>query len=173
MSGSNPGGRRRQLSLFVAGPHAAAIEHLRRTLDPVQAGLIPAHVTLCREDELTGDSMVDANLLRRVEAFGGGHLTLEFGRPEHFMGHGILLPCLAGHDGYYALREQVLGGAVTRRPSPHLTLAHPRNPRAPGNDLAAASGLPVPLPLSFAELQLIEQESGGPWCCLRTWSIPG
>ena len=43
---------RTQLSLFVPPAQSAQIETLRRLLDPIQAKLIPAHITLCREDEL-------------------------------------------------------------------------------------------------------------------------
>lgn len=40
------------LSRFVDGPVGDALNALRAALDPVQAGLIAAHVTVCREDEL-------------------------------------------------------------------------------------------------------------------------
>jgi hypothetical protein len=43
---------RRQLSLYVPEPIATRLEAVRRVLDPVQHALIPAHVTLCRDDEL-------------------------------------------------------------------------------------------------------------------------
>jgi|GEM_PF-3988953 len=44
--------KRRHLILFVPAGITASIEALRRFVDPVQHSLIPAHVTLCREDEL-------------------------------------------------------------------------------------------------------------------------
>ena len=44
-------GVRRQLTLFLAGEMAAAVEAVRRVVDPEQYRLIPAHVTLCREEE--------------------------------------------------------------------------------------------------------------------------
>ena len=40
-----------QLTLFVPPPNAELIESVRRLVDPIQHQLIPAHVTLCREDE--------------------------------------------------------------------------------------------------------------------------
>jgi 2'-5' RNA ligase len=48
--------------------------------------------------------------------------------------------------------------------APHVTLAHPRNPRAPGNSLALAlESLPAPLELRFDSLNLVEQRDGGSW----------
>ena len=48
--------------------------------------------------------------------------------------------------------------------APHITLAHPRNPRAPGNSLAAArAALPERLDLRFDSLNLVEQHNGGRW----------
>lgn len=54
---------RSQLSLFVppiiGGDTRVDIEAIRCIVDPVQHRLIPAHVTLCREDELTGIVLAD------------------------------------------------------------------------------------------------------------------
>jgi hypothetical protein len=43
--------KRRQASMFLTDQFQ--IEALRSRHNPVQARLIPAHVTLCREDEVT------------------------------------------------------------------------------------------------------------------------
>ena len=42
---------RRQLTLFLNEPKGN-IEKIRSEFNPVQFDLIPAHVTLCREDEI-------------------------------------------------------------------------------------------------------------------------
>ena len=55
-----------------------------------------------------------------------------------------------------------------RRASPHLTLAHPRNPVAAGNDLAAAAALRDGIVLRFDRAQRIEQVDGGAWRILET-----
>lgn len=55
---------RRQLTLFVAGGVAADIDNVRQRVDPVQFGLIAAHVTLCREDELA--ELSERELVRRL-----------------------------------------------------------------------------------------------------------
>lgn len=48
---ADPMSLREQLSLYVPPPIAAILEGVRRVVDPVQAALIRAHVTLCRESE--------------------------------------------------------------------------------------------------------------------------
>ncbi len=70
---------RRQLSLYVPRAEGALLEAVRRVLDPVQAGLIPAHVTLCREDELGQVSAMEIEARLRMAA--AEPVTLGFGRP--------------------------------------------------------------------------------------------
>jgi len=151
--------RRTQLSLYVPAGPAEALEAVRRLVDPVQSNLIPAHVTLCREDELGELSA----LSWRLGQLRAAPLTLRFGRPEVFFEHGLLLRCVEGEPAFRRLREEVLGSRDLGTLRPHLTLAHPRNPRAPGNSLAAAEGLPADLCITFPTLFLIEQVDGGPW----------
>lgn len=153
---------RAQLSLFVPPPAAVKLEAVRRLVDPVQAALIPAHVTLCREAELTG--ITPSLLQTRLATEGIAPITLHFGAAMRSEAHGILLRCVAGADAFTALRRVVLGSEGARVETPHLTLAHPRNPRAPGNDLAATRVIPAPLEISFCEVQWIEQDTpGAPW----------
>ncbi|MBI5168235.1 MAG: hypothetical protein HZA61_01980 [Candidatus Eisenbacteria bacterium] len=160
---------RRQLTLFVPRAEAAPIEALRSVLDPVQHALVAAHVTLCREDELA--SLADGVLEERLTAPGARAVTLAFSRAESFDGHGILLGAAAGLEDFHALRRHVLGRDGVRAHRPHLTLAHPRNPRAPGNDLALAHTLGDPLVVTFGTATLIEQQGGGPWRVLREWAL--
>ena len=97
---------RQQLTLFVTGPWCEHLEALRNELDPVQAGLIPAHVTLCREDEIA--SLNADVLFERVESWADGPIHLAFGSPTRFSGHGILLPCAQGSEAFQRLRRWVL-----------------------------------------------------------------
>jgi hypothetical protein len=161
------------------------LDALRATLDPVQHRLIPAHVTLCREDELealapgaTADALASAVALRLADptASRAQHtLNLVFGTAESFDGHGILLPCIEGDAAFHALRAEILvpsiARAALRRPAAHLTLAHPRNPRAPGNSLAEARRLVSPLRLTFGDLHLIEQVGSNPWTVRATFPL--
>ncbi|MBK6734148.1 MAG: 2'-5' RNA ligase family protein [bacterium] len=158
-----------QWSPYLPEPEASQVEPVRRLLDPVQSSLIPAHVTLCREDEL---ALVDTDLLEsrladaRVEC-----VTLHFGKPEVFHGHGILLPCIAGEEAFHALRVHLLGSPAIRRQVPHLTLAHPRNPKSAGNCLANANLLPAMGAVHFTRVSIIEQAGAAPWRVLRTYEI--
>lgn len=155
---------RRQLTLFVPVEAAASIELLREKADPVQFALIAAHVTLCREDEF---AELELSLLRERLAHAAP-LTLTFGQARRFAGHGILLPCIDGAADFQRLRAQALGATDVREHEAHLTIAHPRNPRAPGNQDALLSVLPAPLTLTFREVALIEQRAARPWLVLET-----
>ncbi len=139
-------------------------------LDPVQFNLIAAHVTLCREDELEG--LNTAVLRRRLSAPEIGPLTLTFGAPESFSSHGILLPCAAGEESFRALRQLVLESANARRQVPHITLAHPRNPKSAGNSLATASSLRNVGAIRFESICLIQQDGTSPWRVLERFELP-
>lgn len=138
-------------------------------MDPIQARLIAAHVTLCREDEL--DGLDPALLDERMSSPEARPVTLQFGAPVHFDEHGILLPCVAGEGEFHALRQKVLADKLVRRQVPHITLAHPRNPRAPGNSLLAAASLASGIRITFGQVSLIRQQGFAPWQTLRTFQL--
>jgi 2'-5' RNA ligase len=157
-----------QVSLF-APPHGGAdLEAIREIVDPVQRRLIPVHVTLCREDEL---GAIGLDVLQQRLCHASGPLTLHFGPPMRFGEHGILMMCVGGTDDFHALREVVLADRHARPHAPHLTLAHPRNPKALGNDLGATAALRAGLTLTFEAVHLIEQVDGDPWVVRGTVSL--
>jgi hypothetical protein len=158
-----------QLSLYVPEPMATTLGALRQTLDPIQSSLIPAHVTLCREGELEAVSADDCRA--RLALFPAGCIALQFGWPEPFSEHGILLPCIAGEDPFIQLRQHILGKSDLRRQAPHITLAHPRNPKASGNSLARARVLPREISIAFSEVRWIEQHGNDPWRVLDVMPI--
>lgn len=160
---------RDQLSLFLGGPGAQALNACRALLDPVQARLIPAHVTVCREDEL---QELPAGGLAALTArlHGSAPLDLQFGAPERFGGHGVLLPCTAGQAGLDALRRRLLGRDDVRAQPAHITLAHPRNPRAPGNGDALPERLAVSS-WALTDLRWIRQVDGGVWATVARFSL--
>lgn len=156
---------RRQISLYVPDHLAAPLDAVRRVLDPVQHALIPAHVTLCRDDEA---ALLSGALITEALA-GAPPITLVFGRAIMFDGHGVLLPCVVGADQFMRLRERLLGAGLLGTQKPHITLAHPRNPRAPGNTLDAAHKLPSEIALTFPGVNLIAQTPGEPWRVLHSF----
>lgn len=160
---------RRQLSLYVPERDAVAIEAVRRILDPLQQGLIPAHVTLCRDDEVL--ALRDSDVSHALAAADVRPITLSFGRAITFDGHGVLLPCTSGEDQFAQLRERILRSPSPRRLAPHITLAHPRNPRAATYDLDVVRTLPDEITLTFSVVSLIEQTAGQAWRVLTEHSL--
>ncbi len=152
---------RRQVTLFVPEPASSMLEVIRERLDPVQYRLIPAHVTLCREDELVDRAITGLEALHGLDQLGP--LPLIFGAPEVFDGHGVRLPCIAGETHFHRLRVAVLGSEEIREHRAHITLAHPRNPRAPGNLPSTYASLTTPLSIVLPRLSLIEQRGLAPW----------
>jgi 2'-5' RNA ligase len=150
-----------QLSLYVPTSSAAAIEEARRLLDPIQANLIAAHVTLCREDELHDFKITTLGSI--IAASGAGPITLKFAGPEVFQGHGVLLPCIDGDEEFHELRCRLLGSCKVRRHAPHITIAHPRNPRSAQNQPRNLSAIQTNLVIRFTEVSHILQEAAMPW----------
>lgn len=150
---------RRQLTLFVPSKSASRLEAARQLLDPIQFKLIRVHVTLCREDEI--EDMNDKQLQARASTAAA--IRLEFGRPERFSGHGVQLRCVAGQARFHELRCQLLGSPSTRPQQAHITLAHPRNPQAPGNTLENMAAVEGCFSISFAMASIIRQMGDGPW----------
>jgi hypothetical protein len=157
---------RRQLSLYVPEDQAAPIEAVRRVLDPIQHALIPAHVTLCRDEEaarLTSEAIAES-------LSNAAPITLTFGRGVAFEGHDVLLPCISGGDQFASLRERLLGAGAQIQ-APHITLAHPRNPRAAGNSLAKADELPAEILVKLSTISLIEQTPWDHWRVLEQFGL--
>lgn len=98
-------------------------------------------------------------------------ITLSFGRAVTFNGHGVLLPCTSGEDQFALLRERLLGSPPQRRQTPHITLAHPRNPRSSGYDLQLLLNLPTEIVLTFSVVSLIEQSDGQAWRVLERYRL--
>lgn len=158
---------RRQLSMYVPSDSAKEIEKVRKVVDPIQSNLIPAHITLCREDELCELSQIK-DRLNKIEF---EPLTLSFGKVEVFSGHGLLLNCVKGEDKFRLMREYLLGSKNIRNQTPHITLAHPRNPKSIGNSLSNAATLPEIIKITFPTIYLIEQELDKPWCLLEQFEL--
>jgi hypothetical protein len=158
---------RRQVTLFVPREAADAIESIRSVVDPIQKRLIPAHVTVCRDGETA--SLAEGHLCRCARA--NPSVSLQFTELEQLGGHGILLSCSHEQKGFDRLRSTLLGPtAVSKRA--HITLAHPRNPRAPGNVFSNVRA-ELPIQITFTEISLIEQCDDSPWTVLQTFRFEG
>lgn len=148
--------KRRQASLFLRDQFNIVALRLRH--NPVQARLITAHVTLCREDEVTDWD----DLRSRLECLCPFEISLTFGQPvreDNF----VYLPVHEGLADYQALRRTILP-KVAREHIPHVTLIHPRNGTCTDKIFADISAsLISPFQFTFREVMLIEQKDGGVW----------
>lgn len=168
LTGQFPAPFRRQASLYLPdGNDRRRIEILRRRFNPAQAALIPAHVTLCREGEVTDWEALAA----RAQDLRPIKVSLRFGPPVR-EGNLVFLPATGPVAQFDDLRAALLssGGTPPRRETPHITLVHPRNGTcddAAFRDIRAAA---VPFTAVFNMIMLIEQRNGGVW---RTWSRVG
>lgn len=159
---------RRQLTLFLPPEPRARVEPIRRRLDPRQHALIPAHVTLCREDELTPWDAIE----RRLDQLGAFSITLRFGEPTVLPDGCVLLRPPAGIERYQQLRQAILG-PTARDHGAHLTLLHPRNAVGVTYDLSAIASELDGLEATFRVVTLIEQEGSGPWLVKQEYGVDG
>ncbi len=112
---------RRQATLFFNDP-PTALARCRQIYNPVQAELIDAHVTLCREDEV-----VDwIEFEKRVASMTQFMLRMEFGRPIR-NGDSVSMSATQGVEDFAALRRALLADGEPRPMMPHVTIIHPRN----------------------------------------------
>ena len=146
---------RRQASLYLTD--LPQVESLRLRYNPVQARLIPAHVTLCREDEVS-----DWDAFRvRLESLCPFRITLEFGSPLRDNDL-VFLPVRSGFDDFQEFRRALLP-IEPREHNPHVTIIHPRNGTCTDEIFAQISATIQPLQVTFREVMLIEQDNGGTW----------
>lgn len=113
---------RRQLSLFVPEPERSQIDAVRQKFDPKQHAIIPAHVTLYRDEELEPWLSLEKKLfcLESVE------IVFELGIPQKIINGGVVIPMLNSSAAFDNLRYKLLGNSCSRQ-IPHITLVHPRN----------------------------------------------
>lgn len=147
--------RRRQASMYITD--SLCIESMRSCFNPAQARLIPAHVTLCREDEVA-----DWDVLRaRLESLRPFEITLGFDAPvrnDHF----VFLPVREGFESFHEFRRSLLT-PEPRIHHPHLTIIHPRNGTCSDEIFAEITRNIPPFRYTFREVMLIEQEGEGVW----------
>lgn len=161
---------RRQLTLFLETKDAEIIEKIRKTYNPAQYGLIKAHVTLCREDEIENLEKVKSNLI----ALDNQAIELEFGKIERFEnGKGIFLYAKVKHEAFDNLRKQILNDIIVepRTQEPHITLMHPRNSTCTDEIFDEMVKMDLPSKFTFHKISLIEQEAGGPWRILEEYEL--
>ena len=162
--------KRIQLSLFIDASASASIEIIRATFNPEQYALIPAHVTLCREDELESIDKV----LKNLQCLTQDSVKIDFGPVVQFSeGKGVLIPAIGPNDSFHELRANILHRIIKkpRIPEPHITLIHPRNATCTDEIFTEIAGYDLPNTIIFKKISLIEQEIGMKWYILEEFHL--
>lgn len=158
---------RRQITLFVPDPERPWLDAIREQLNPAQAALIAAHVTLCRDDEVTEWSALQV----RANQMSEFAVSLRFGEPVRERNL-VYLPVVGSTEGFDELRRHVLDDDACRIQEPHITLIHPRNGTCTDAVFSAIQSLfPREIAVTFRKLTFIEKTGERPWRSLRT--VPG
>ena len=159
---------RHQITLFLPEAASRLVEPIRAVVDPVQATLIRAHVTLVRDDELPQISpkMFTERLGQPID--WTSPLELTFGGPLPSVDHGILMHCTSELTEFQSLRCRLFRELLSKSMNAHITLAHPRNPKAAGNTPQNLRPLANGLTIKFRQLAMIQQTDGQPWVTLKT-----
>jgi hypothetical protein len=149
---------RRQLSLFLPEPERSAVDEVRRKYDRNQFDIIPAHVTLCGDDEIEPWSVVADALssLNRID------IALPLGAVTRLPDGCVLVPVAGSTSSYDQVRQQILCERYKPR-TPHITLLHPRNSAGKAHLFSAMKEEVLPAFVRLNEIVLIEQIDGGVW----------
>lgn len=97
------------------------VDLVRRKLDPQQHAIIRAHVTLCRDEELT----LRKSVSERLAGLGDISLTMQFGDPELLADGCILMLTTDEVDQHHQMRQSILGTSVRDHGTP-ITMLYPR-----------------------------------------------
>ncbi len=159
--------RRRQLTMFIDEPYAKAIENTRWLYNMEQYNLIRAHVTVCREDELTDMDKLRGNL----SSIKHGSLRLTLLPPVRFAnGKGVMLPV---KENCETLRNEVLSGIAEspRLQMMHITLMHPRNANCTDAIYETILNTTFPAEIILNKISLIEQVDNEAWQTLDEFPL--
>jgi len=162
--------KRRQLTLFVSASEAKGIEQIRKTYNPIQHNLIAAHITLCREDEIENWEIIEQNLITLTQL----PIIIQLDKVERFAaGKGVFIPAKKQQVAFDKLRKAILKGVIEqpRKHHAHLTLMHPRNSTCTDPIFNKIKAVGLPKRIVFDTITLIEQENGGVWQKLKTYTI--
>jgi 2'-5' RNA ligase len=162
--------KRIQLTLFIPSFQSETIEKIRAEFNPEQFRLINAHVTLCREDELTDIDQVIHNIKNNpLES-----VTLNLNKIKRFSEEkGVLIPAFSRDGSFKQLRKNILSGIIPdiRNHEAHITLMHPRNSTCTNEIFSQIEQFSIPETITFNEICLIEQEVDQKWKILERFQL--
>ena len=157
--------QRRQVTLFVPEPIRSQIESIRKQYNPAQFGLIAAHVTLCRDDEVSNWLGIQA----RARQLKSVDILLTFGAPRRDKNL-VYLPVIRNSDSFDELRQFILHDTHCRNQLPHITLVHPRNGTCTVAEFDAIRESIGEVTISFDRLTFIEKVGDLPWASLCSFT---
>lgn len=149
---------RQQLSLFLPQNEREKVDRIRSKVDPKQFALIPAHLTLCRDDELIFFSTIEQRLLELAPF----HLQMTFGPPEVLSDGCVLLRPVEGQEAYQEIRRQLLGSTASIH-NAHITLLHPRHAEDAHYNLQEIRESLSDLVVQFQAISHITKKGDEPW----------
>jgi hypothetical protein len=149
---------RRQLTLFLPPKERALVDEIRKELDPRQFAIIPAHVTLCRDEELDPWPVIR----QRLASLRPFTLDMQFGGAEVLPDGCVLLRSTLGIEAYQTLRG-ILLGPIAKQHGAHITLLHPRHAAGASYSLPEISQRLSGLAVPFRSVSVIEQLPGEAW----------
>ena len=160
---------RRQLTLFI-NEQNTTIEKIRCAFNPIQYNLIPAHVTLCREDEI---EPIEGTIARIQAIALEESILINFGAVKRFANKkGVYISSAGNNMAFQQLRKLVLGqAALEKQQIPHITLMHPRNSTCTNQIFEKIKNYKLPAQLEFGKISLIEQENGDKWKLLQEFEF--
>ena len=160
---------RKQLTLFIEQSNET-IEKIRKEFNPEQYGLISAHLTLCREDEI---EQID-DIIERIKSISlKKPIRIKFNEVKRFAnGKGVLIPASDKNTTFRELRMSVLGQTnLIKEQVPHITLIHPRNSTCCDEIFEEIKNQELPSELLFDKISLIEQKNGDKWKVIKEFNI--
>ncbi len=160
---------RRQATLYLPLPWSICAESIRSQFNPVQFDLIRAHVTLCREDEVSDW----VELASRLSKLGAIEVALDFGMPVR-EDNLVYLSSVGSTQSFDRLRHSILATDAfsPRKHNPHITLIHPRNGICSDSTIDEITRQHKPFSTIFHCVTLIEQDKAGRWQDLVTFPTP-
>ncbi len=157
---------RRQLSLFLPEPERRTIDAVRQKVDVQQHKIIPAHITLCGDEEIDSFSAADDS----IRSLGNIDIALSLGPVVRLQDGCVLIPVVGPTTSYDHVRQHILRDRYKQR-TPHITLLHPRNSIGKEHLFTAIKEEPLPTFVRLNEIVLIEQIDGGVWKVVERFGI--
>ena len=162
--------RRLHLTLFLDPMESMVIEYIRKRFNPEQFRLIPAHITLCRENELE-----DLTRIKHVlETLDFEEFDLSLGEIREISAElGVWVTLLDPQGKVPQLREMILGGASPSAGNftPHITLMHPMNSKLNRQKVETIKEVELSGMIRISRISLIEQQEDQIWKTLEEYQL--